>query len=275
MNKVIHPGYRHTPTPVIAWGQALCLGAVALLMTGCSIAQPKTFSLEADVPENFTVTGTANYKPAPGQTCPPASDEERDTGRLFFRPKQPKTAHQVEFKIPLTDKAHGCSMVLRGLVLTIEGQWGKRELDMSLASASFSVSDEPSAQSAPTPTTEAQVFVGQCQWLFRTVGSKRFIRKILKCRALDANDQMEKRMAGGMLHRDQLANTTVKFVLSVAKEEEPAVGDNWVKFPTGWKRCMGESLDDRDAFCFGNKTAFKPFKMPDGRDCTVYPGCTE
>ena len=92
MNKVIHPGYRHTPTPVIAWGQALCLGAVALLMTGCSIAQPKTFSLEADVPENFTVTGTANYKPAPGQTCPPASDEERDTGRLFFRPKQPKTA---------------------------------------------------------------------------------------------------------------------------------------------------------------------------------------
>lgn len=70
MNKVIHPGYRHTPTPVIAWGQALCLGAVALLMTGCSIAQPKTFSLEADVPENFTVTGTANYKPAPGQTCP-------------------------------------------------------------------------------------------------------------------------------------------------------------------------------------------------------------
>ena len=95
------------------------------------------------------------------------------------------------------------------------------------------------------------------------------------CRALNTNGDIEKRMIGGRLHRDQLADSTVKLVLSVAKEEEPAVGDNWVKFPQGWKRCMGEDLDDRDAFCFGNTTDFKNFKMPDGRDCTIYPNCTE
>ncbi len=107
------------------------------------------------------------------------------------------------------------------------------------------------------------------------MGPYRYIVKIPKCRALNTNGDMEKRMIGGRLHRDQLADSTVKLVLSVAKEEEPAVGDNWVKFPTGWKRCMGKGLDDRYGFCRGNTTDFKPFKMPDGRDCTIYPYCTE
>ena len=256
--------------PTIKWGQALCLGALALVMSGCSMTPPKTFTFQADVPENFTVTGTANYKPAPGETCIAPSGEAFTTGSLFFKPEQPKTAHQVEFKVPLTDDDHGCSMVLRGLKLTIEGQWGPRELDMGQETASFSVSDEPSEQ-----TPVVQVFKGQCQWLFRTMGPYRYIVKIPKCRALNTNGDMEKRMIGGRLHRDQLADSTVKLVLSVAKEEEPAVGDNWVKFPQGWKRCMGEDLDDRDAFCFGNTTDFKNFKMPDGRDCTIYPNCTE
>ena len=260
---------------VINWVQTVCLGAFALLISGCSMTPPKTFTFQADEPENFTVTGTANYKPAPGETCIAPTGEAFTTGSLFFKPEQPKTAHQVEFKVPLTDDDHGCSMVLRGLKLMIEGQWGKRELDMSLASAGFSVSDEPSALPPATSTPQTQIFNGQCQWLFRTVGPKRFIRKILKCRALDAKGEIQKRMIGGRLHRDQLADSTVKLVLSVAKEEEPAVGDNWVKFPQGWKRCMGEDLDDRDAFCFGNTTDFKNFKMPDGRDCTIYPNCTE
>ena len=255
--------------------RAWLLSTSMSLLTGCSMTPPKTFTFQADVPENFTVTGTANYKPAPGETCIAPSGEAFTTGSLFFKPEQPKTAHQVEFKVPLTDDDHGCSMVLRGLKLMIEGQWGKRELDMSLASAGFSISDEPSAHLAANSTPPVRVFKRQCQWFFRTAGPKRFIRKILQCKALGANGDMEKRMIGGRLHRDQLADSTVKLVLSVAKEEEPAVGDNWVKFSQGWKRCMGEDLDDRDAFCLGNTTDFKNFKMPDGRDCTVYPSCTE
>ena len=270
MNKHVNTPNGKPLMPTIKWGQVVCLGALALVMSGCSMTPPKTFTFQADVPENFTVTGTANYKPAPGETCIAPSGEAFTTGSLFFKPEQPKTAHQVEFKVPLTDDDHGCSMVLRGLKLTIEGQWGPRELDMGQETASFSVSDEPSEQ-----TPVVQVFKGQCQWLFRTMGPYRYIVKIPKCRALNTNGDMEKRMIGGRLHRDQLADSTVKLVLSVAKEEEPAVGDNWVKFPTGWKRCMGKGLDDRYGFCRGNTTDFKPFKMPDGRDCTIYPYCTE
>ena len=246
--------------------RAWLLSTSMSLLTGCSMTPPKTFTFQADVPENFTVTGTANYKPAPGETCIAPSGEAFTTGSLFFKPEQPKTAHQVEFKVPLTDDDHGCSMVLRGLKLTIEGQWGPRELDMGQETASFSVSDEPSGQ-----TPVAQVFKGQCQWYFRTMGPYRYIVKIPKCRALNTNGDMEKRMIGGRLHRDQLADSTVKLVLSVAKEEEPYFGRSWLKVPEGWKLC----IKTKETIRCQSPPTFTDFKMPDGRDCPVYPNCTE
>ncbi|WP_262373491.1 MULTISPECIES: hypothetical protein [unclassified Pseudomonas] len=255
--------------------RAWLLSTSMSLLTGCSMTPPKTFTFQADVPENFTVTGTANYKPAPGETCIPPSGEAFTTGSLFFKPEQPKTAHQVEFKVPLTDDDHGCSMVLRGLKLKIEGQWGKRERDMSLASAGFSVSDEPSAQPPATSTPQAQYFNGQCQWLFRTVGSKQVIRKILQCRALGANGDMEKRMIGGRLHRDKLANSTVRLVLSVANREEPYYTNFWIETQKGWKACTGLWGTPNEELCTKPYKFLKSFKMPDGRDCTVYPTCTE
>ena len=255
--------------PAINWVQTACLGAFALWISGCSLTPPKTFTFQAHVPENFTVTGTANYKPAPGETCIAPSGEAFTTGSLFFKPEQPKTAHQVEFKVPLTDDDHGCSMVLRGLKLTIEGQWGPRELDMGQETASFSVSDEPSEQ-----TPVVQVFKGQCQWLFRTMGPYRYIVKIPMCRALNANGDMEKRMIGGRLHRDQLADSTVRLVLSVAKEEEPYFNRYWIRTAAGWKPCKGNWGRDMEELCV-IPPQFKKFKMPDGRDCSVYPNCTE
>ena len=260
--------------PTIKWGQALCLSAFALVMSGCSVTPPKTFTFQADVPENFTVTGTAEYEPAPGETCTGRSGKPFRIGRLHFKPEQPNTAHQVEFKVPLADNEHGCSTVLQGLTLNIEGRWGKRERDISLASAGFPISEEPSAKSPATSMPQAQIFNGQCQWLFRTVGSKRVIRKILQCRALGANGDMEKRMIGGSLHRDQLAGSAVKLVLSVAKEEKPYFNRYWIKTASGWKPCKGNWGRDIEELCV-SPPQFKNFKMPDGRDCTVYPNCTE
>ena len=259
---------------VINWVQTVCLGALALVMSGCSMTPPKTFTVRAEVPENFTVTGTADYVPGPGESCTGRSGKPFRIGRLHFKPEQPNTAHQVEFKVPLTDTEHGCPTVLQELTMNIEGQWGKRERDMSLASAGFFISQEPSALSPATSTPQAQVFNGQCQWLFRTVGSKRVIRKILQCRAVGANGEMEKRMIGGRLHRDQLADSTVKLVLSVAKEEEPYFDRYWIKTAAGWKPCKGNWGRDIEELCI-SPPQFKNFKMPDGRDCTVYPSCTE
>ena len=246
--------------------RVLFASAMAFVVSGCSMTQPEHFTFQAEMPENFTISPVAYYASNSGDSC--SSKNRIQSGQsIETRP--------VEFKLPLTDTTKGCSMVLTNVVLHIEGQWGKRELDMSLQRAGLSIRDEPTENLRPFPTSGPLVFQGQCQWFFRTVGSKRFIRKILQCRALDTNGVVQKSLAGGALLRDQLAGKTVKLVLSEVKEELPAVGDNWIKFPTGWKRCLGKGLDDLYGFCHGNTTDFKPFKMPDGRDCTVYPNCAE
>ena len=103
------------------------------------------------------------------------------------------------------------------------------------------------------------------------MGPYRYIVKIPKCRALNANGDMEKRMIGGRLQRDQLADSTVKLVLSVAKEEEPYFGRSWLKVPEGWKLC----IKTKETIRCQSPPTFTDFKMPDGRDCTVYPNCTE
>jgi len=84
---------------------------------------------------------------------------------------------------------------------------------MSLQRAGLSILDEPTETLRPFPASGPLVFQGQCQWFFRTVGSRRFIRKILQCRALDANGVVQKSLAGGSMLRDGLAGRTVKLVL--------------------------------------------------------------
>ena len=89
------------------------------------------------------------------------------------------------------------------------------------------------------------------------MGPYRYIVKVLECRALDANGVVQKSLMGGSMLRDGLAGRTVKLILTEAKEELPAVGDNWIKFPTGWKRCMGKGLDDLYGFCRGKYYGFQ------------------
>ncbi len=74
---------------------------------------------------------------------------------------------------------------------------------------------------------------------------------------------------------DQLPGKTVRLRIKLADEELPAIGDTWVKVPGGWKRCLGDNFEDQYAFCYGNYKDFSSFRMPDGRNCTLYPGCTE
>ena len=244
----------------------LCISAMAWAVSGCSLLQTESFNFQAELPENFTISATTYYDAASGESCP---------GHKVIKSDQPKGTQLIELKLPLTERVKGCSRVLKSVVLNIKGRWGERELDMDMDTAGLSIRDEPTETTRPFPASGPLVFQGQCQWFFRTVGSRRFIRKILQCRALDANGVVQKSLAGGSMLRDGLAGRSVKLVLTEAKEEEPAFGDSWVKFPAGWKRCMGKGPDDFYGFCYGKTTDFVPFKMPDGRDCTVYPNCTE
>ena len=245
--------------------RAVCISAMAWAVSGCSLLQTESFNFQAELPENFTISATTYYDAASGESCP---------GHKVIKSDQPKGTQLIELKLPLTEKVKGCSRVLKSVVLNIEGQWGKRELDMSLQKAALYIRDEPTETTRPFPASGPLVFQGQCQWLFRTVGSRRFIRKILQCRALDANGIVQKSLAGGSMLRDGLAGRTVKLVLTEAKEEEPYFDRYWIKTMSGWKPCKGNWGRDIEELCV-SPPQFKPFKMPDGRDCTVYPNCTE
>ncbi|MGE1153152.1 hypothetical protein [Pseudomonas kitaguniensis] len=240
----------------------LFASAMALVISGCSIVQPKSFTFQAELPENFTVGAVTHYESESGGMC---------SKRKAFRSKERNAANLVELQLPLTDTAKGCSMVLKKVVLHIEGKWGERELEMSLQRAGLSIRDEPSETVRSFPTSGPLIFQGQCQWFFRTTGPRRYIVKILECRALDANGVVQKQLAGAALQRDQLAGKTVKMVLTVAKEETPYFGRSWFKTPEGWKPCV----ETKETFRCQAPPTFTDFKMPDGRNCTVYPNCTE
>lgn len=259
-------------------GAALCAGLLAL--GGCSALPGERFTLQADLPANFKFSGDAYYAPAQGQSCAsPGVGSSLASDRKYFDTDYQPEAHRVEFQVPLTARAGGCALVLSSMRIELRGKWGEGKWGADWAQthgdyASLSFQDELPAGYSGMPVNGEKVLPGQCTWLFRTMGPERAIRKILQCRGLDEQGQVLKRWPGGALQRDQLAGQTVKLVIGLAQEERPYMGDTWVRFPNGWKRCMGKSLDDQYAFCRGNITDFKPFKM-DGRECTIYPSCTE
>ncbi|SKA96335.1 hypothetical protein SAMN05421862_110185 [Pseudomonas extremaustralis] len=243
----------------------LCISAMAWAVSGCSLLQTESFNFQAELPENFTISATTYYDAASGESCP---------GHKVIKSDQPKGTQLIELKLPLTEKVKGCSRVLKSVVLNIKGRWGKRELDIDMQTAALSIRDEPTETTRPFPASGPLVFLGQCQWFFRTMGPYRYIVKVLECRALDANGVVQKSLMGGSMLRDGLAGRTVKLVLTEAKEEEPYFDRYWIKTMSGWKPCKGNWGRDIEELCV-SPPQFKPFKMPDGRDCTVYPNCTE
>jgi hypothetical protein len=254
----------------------LCFFAVAGVMvaSGCSVIKPTdSFTLLTELPPGFSIKGEASYVPRTGETCTvPPRNGKNHPGKTFFEQELNSETQIANFEIPLISNEGGCPLVLKSFGYEVDAKYGAARLNLGRDYTGISFQDGISdGLNLPSPTTLQK----QCEWLFRTVGPNHYIAKILKCKSVATPEQENGSVAEGPLQSTQLAGKTVKVVFAISKEERPAVGDNWVKFPSGWKRCMGESIEDPYAFCNGNTTSFKPFKMPDGRECTVYPNCTE
>ena len=114
--------------------RAVCISAMAWAVSGCSLLQTESFNFQAELPENFTISATTYYDAASGESCP---------GHKVIKSDQPKGTQLIELKLPLTEKVKGCSRVLKSVVLNIEGQWGKRDLDIGLQRGALSIRDEP------------------------------------------------------------------------------------------------------------------------------------
>jgi hypothetical protein len=256
--------------------RALAIGILALAAGGCVFAPAESFTLQAEVPADFRVKADAFYVPATGEICvaPPRESGKVAPNRKFFTSEYQSVARTAEFQVPLTTRAGGCPLVLSSLKLNLRARWGPDRSDTDGDFASLSFRDVLGTDLPAFPSTGVKEFQGQCQWLFRTAGPERSIIKILHCRAVDANGQMVKRMAGGVLQRNQLPGRTVRLVFRMAEQETPYFDLYWFKSQSGWKPCGGRWGRDIEELCL-EPPQFKDFRMPDGRTCTVYPNCTE
>lgn len=241
-------------------------------ITGCAKSQPETFTFTADLPPNFAYKAIAEYLPAKGETC--TVPGERNTAVGYNLKWRESYAPNSEIAIYRT--VSGCPLVISRIKLEINSSYGKERGDFGGDFATVVIPNELE-EKYKSSFNEAgvSIFYGQCQWLFRTSGKPRILRKILDCKSTDANGELDRGHPFSAYTLEQLPGKTVKMKITLAEVERPAIGGTWVKVPDGWKRCMGDNFEDQYAFCFGNHKDFSSFKMVDGRICTIYPGCTE
>ena len=250
------------------------LGALtsAALLAGCTLGKSETFTFTADLPPNFYYRASAVYVPAKGETCSVPGGKNTRVGYNRPWPKDYKN----ESIVALYRTVSGCPLVISRLIVDLYGKYGDDFGDFGSDSANLVIREElPDEYKEKFNQQNESAFYGQCEWLFRTSGGKRRIVKILDCKDADASGTLNTGRPVAGYTFDQLPGKTVKIIITLNTDERPYMKDTWVKVPNGWKRCMGKSFKDQSAFCYGNYKDFSSFMMPDGKQCTIYPGCTE
>ena len=253
--------------------KALFLGCGMALIAGCGFGNSESFTFTADLPPDFTYQALAQYVPAKGETC---TAKKPHVGYNQRWRQDYKETYKLDTKFPIYRTTEGCQLVIYRIELDIYGSYGEDRGNFGKYSAAVAIREHFDEKTKGVfDTSGTSTFNGQCQWLFRTVGPKRYIRKLLDCKNIDNLGMITKGRPVGAYTLDQLPGKTVKLKIKLADEEIPGWGDTWVKVPNGWKRCIGEGLEDQRGYCNGNYKDFSSFLMPDGRSCTIYPGCTE
>ena len=249
------------------------LGSCMALVAGCVMGKSESFTFTADLPPNFTYEAVAKYAPIKEETCtvkkPHVGYNQR--WRLGHR-----ETYKLDQEIPIYRTVEGCRVAIYRIELFIYGSYGKDRGDSSRDSAMVIIREELEEQYKETFDVNGESAIkGQCQWLFRTQGPKRRLSKGLDCKKIDDQGLVTKGRPVGAYTLDQLPGKTVRLKIKLANEERPSIGNTWLKFPNGWKRCMGTGMEDQYAFCRTNKKDFSTFLMPDGTQCFIYPNCTE
>ena len=184
--------------------------------------------------------------------------------------------YKNESTVALRRTVSGCPLVISSIRLKIYSIYGEDRNDYSSDNATVVVREVIPAEFKKEFTPAGvSVFHGRCKLHFRTMGKTRVLRKILICKDTDANGNLTLYNPWAPYALNQLAGKTVQIKITIDKEEEPYMKDTWIKVPNGWKRCMGKSFEDQSAFCYGNYRNFSGYIMPDGKQCIIYPGCTE
>ena len=232
-------------------------GLLGISLSSCSALGSfggETFTLEGELPANFSLKAQAQYSVA--NEC---------NGRWqakTFQSNFDSAPHQYRFKIPVSYRDGLCEMKLGKVGLFIYGRYGDKDWQQTYDNGGLVIVDKL-PEGAPAFGEDGVVAkTAVCSWWFQLSKAKSRrdqISKLLNCRG-----------AGAYLVRDELSGRKVMLFFLVNAEEEPSHDNTWVKFQAGWKPCLPKP---GWSSC-QTPPVFKKFKM-DGRECTVYPNCTE
>jgi hypothetical protein len=230
---------------------------LGLSLSACSSLNPlggESFTLEGELPANFSLKAQAHYGVANG--C-----DGRSQAKSFESGFQ-SDPQQYRFTIPVSYREGLCEMRLARVGLYIHGRYGDKDWQKTYDNGSLVIVDKlpegaPAFQSDGTLTKQAE-----CTWWFQQSTAKSRlgeISKLLNCKG-----------AGAHLVREELPGKTVRLEFRVNPEEAPSYDRRWIETPAGWKPCQETEASERCQ----TPPIFKTFKM-NGRECTVYPSCTE
>ncbi|MHB0806668.1 hypothetical protein [Stutzerimonas nitrititolerans] len=229
-------------------------GLLGISLSACSALGSfggETFTLEGELPANFSLKAQAQYSVA--NEC---------NGRWqakTFQSNFDSAPHQYRFKIPVNYRDGLCEMQLSKVALFIYGRYGEKDWQQTYDNGGLVIVDKLPEGAPAFGEDRILAKTAVCSWWFQESKLYLEISKLLNCRG-----------AGAYLVRDELPGGRVMLSFQVDAEEEPSHDNTWVKFQTGWKPCLPKP---GWSSC-QNPPVFKTFKM-NGRECTVYPNCTE
>ncbi len=244
----------------------LLRGLVALFallqLFGCSAVSSlseETFTFQGKLPKGFGMEAQAQYT----RLDPNCAVSRRDLYREFTTESLfSDAATEYRFEIPVFYRVSGCRVRLDNVGLYTYGKYGVADWQYSRDLGGLYVVYQLPEGSPGFDNYGSLYKSAQCEWLFQlSTARSRLgnISKLLSCK----ND-------GAYLLVNELVGKVVEIDFSVSEIERPGWDKRWIKTNAGWKPCQGTAQSER---CQAEPT-FKVFKM-NGRECTVYPNCTE
>ena len=233
-----------------------------------------------ETPANFYASYTAYYEPRTPEECQFYSV---GTGGYYTRDGKQKSEtsktsdleQTIKFRVPLTYHLGTCTMQLSRLKTSIESANNKG------SSTSLKIINT-------TPKTNKNILREKivrnlCEPSFVILTAHTDFNKLsmyLPCEI--ANEQWQRSEPPShqpdlykVISLDELRRTPVRYIYRITQNERPLFPKNWRKSDNGWKPCAPISKSLGEGECSHSESIFTNFQTPDGRICTIYPGCTE
>lgn len=211
----------------------------------------ETFTFEGELPPDFSLKAQAEYDVA--NECSGRSQVKT------FEQDYGESSQQYRFKIPVNYRSGLCEMQLGKVKLFIYGRYGEKDWQRTYDNGGLVIVDKL-LEGAPAFGVDGVLAkTAVCHWWFQESKLYLEISKLLSCKG-----------AGAYLVRRELPGRTVKLMFQATLEEQPYRDNTWIKTSRGWKPCLPKQGWQQCQ----DPPVFKKFKM-NGKECSVYPNCTE